>query len=82
MTEKTIKQVLVKKISKWIDTIKDENVKDAISKDLIITGGCFPSMIQNEIPKDFDCYFIMCPKLVSLCNVNVSVDYIDKYQKK
>jgi len=23
----------------------------------------------------------MCPKLVSLCNVNVSVDYINKYGK-
>lgn len=29
-----------------------------------------------------DCYFIVCPKLVSLCNINVSVDYINKYQKK
>jgi len=57
MLEKTIKQVLTKKINQWTDSITDESVVAAIKKDLIITGGCFTSMIQNEIPKDFDCYF-------------------------
>jgi len=57
MLEKTMKQILVKKVNSWLDTITDEAVKSAICKDIIITGGCFPSMIQNEVPKDFDCYF-------------------------
>jgi len=57
MLEKTIKQVITKKITKWLATITDEKVKKAIEKDLIITGGCFTSMIQNEAPNDFDCYF-------------------------
>ena len=57
MLEKTMKQVLVKKINSWIDTIDSDEVKKAIKDDLIITGGCFTSMIDNETPKDFDCYF-------------------------
>lgn len=57
MLEKTMKQVLTKKVNAWLETITDEKVKTAIQKDLIITGGCFTSMIQNELPKDYDCYF-------------------------
>ena len=57
MLERTMKQVLSKKVNAWLKTITDEEVVKAIKKDLIITGGCFTSMIQNEVPKDFDCYF-------------------------
>ena len=57
MLERTMKQVLSKKVNSWLKTITDEEVVKAIKKDLIITGGCFTSMIQNEVPKDFDCYF-------------------------
>jgi len=57
MLERTMKQVLSKKVNAWLKTINDEEVVKAIKKDLIITGGCFTSMIQNEVPKDFDCYF-------------------------
>lgn len=57
MLEKTMKQILTKKIDKWIGTIKDEKVVKATRKDLIITGGCFTSMLQNEEPNDYDCYF-------------------------
>lgn len=57
MLQKTMKQVLKKKVNSWLETVKDPSVKKAIEEDLIITGGCFPSMINNEVPKDFDCYF-------------------------
>ncbi len=57
MIEKTMKKVLIKKVKEWTDTIKDENVVKAIHEGLVITGGCFPSMIHNQAPKDFDCYF-------------------------
>jgi len=57
MLEKTMKQIIKKKIKQWIETIDDDKVKYAIEKDLIITGGCFTSMIQHETPNDFDCYF-------------------------
>lgn len=57
MLEKTMRQVLTKKINEWVGSITDREVQKSIQKDLIITGGCFTSMIQNEAPKDFDCYF-------------------------
>jgi hypothetical protein len=57
MLEKTMKQVLNKKINTWIQSIKDEKIKDIIDENLIITGGCFTSMIENNTPNDFDCYF-------------------------
>jgi len=57
MLEKTIKQILNKKIKNWIDSITDIEVKNLIKNNLIITGGCFTSMIVNEEPNDIDCYF-------------------------
>ena len=57
MLEKTMKQVLLKKIKQWTDSIEDVNVKEFIKKNIIVTGGCFTSFIQNEEPKDFDIYF-------------------------
>lgn len=57
MLEKTMKQIITKKIDKWLETITDETVVKVIKEDLIITGGCFTSFIQNEEPKDYDCYF-------------------------
>ena len=57
MQRKTIKQVLIKKINNFLESIDDNVVKGVIKKDIIISGGCFTSMLQNESPKDFDCYF-------------------------
>lgn len=57
MLEKTMKQIITKKVNEWKESVDDEEVKKVIDEDLIITGGCFTSMIQNEEPKDFDCYF-------------------------
>lgn len=57
MLEKTMKQVLIKKINKWLESVADTDVVDAIKKDLIVTGGCFTSFLQNEVPNDYDCYF-------------------------
>jgi len=57
MLEKTMKQVLTKKVKAWVASITDLEVQKAVNRDLIITGGCFTSMIQNEAPKDIDCYF-------------------------
>lgn len=57
MLEKTIKQVLDKKIEDWIESIWSTSLQQIVRENLIVTGGCFTSMINNEVPKDFDCYF-------------------------
>jgi len=57
MLETTIKNALDKKIKSWLYTIKDKELVEAIKKDLIISGGAITSMMQNEEPNDYDCYF-------------------------
>ena len=77
MLEKTMKQIITKKVNEWLETITDESVKDAIKKDLIITGGCFTSFIQNEQPKDYDCYFRTKETVVKVAKY-----YVDKWNEK
>jgi hypothetical protein len=57
MLTKTMNQILSKKVNHWLETITDEELRKEILNGLVITGGCFPSMIMNEEPKDYDCYF-------------------------
>ena len=73
MLEKTMKMVLTKKINSWLESITDESVVNAIKKDLIITGGCFTSMLQNETPKDFDCYFRTKETVLKVANYYVNL---------
>ena len=73
MLEKTMKQILNKKINDWFNTIEDDAVLAAIKKDLIITGGCFTSLIQNEKPNDFDCYFRTKETLLLVANYYVNI---------
>ena len=69
-----MKQIFTKKINEFISTIDDDSVKDAIKKDLIITGGAFTSMIDGDAPNDFDCYFRTKDTVLK-----VSQYYIDKW---
>lgn len=57
MLKKTMNKMLTKKVSDWLSSIKDDNIVKIIRDNLVITGGCFTSMILNEQPKDYDCYF-------------------------
>lgn len=52
-----IKKELGEKISEWIDTIDDKNVREAVIADTIITGGSIASMLLGEPVNDFDVYF-------------------------
>lgn len=68
MQEKTIKTVIHKKINDWMDSLQDyltektskeeaiKTVKD-IRKNIIVTGGSIPSLMENQTPKDYDVYF-------------------------
>ena len=57
MQTKIIKAVLKKKVSDWISSIDDENVKKLVKENTIITGGSIVSLLLNEKPKDYDIYF-------------------------
>lgn len=54
---KTIKAILTKKVSKWIDSIEDKDLQVLVKRDTIVTGGAIASMLQGEEVNDFDIYF-------------------------
>jgi hypothetical protein len=54
---KTIKAVIRKKVDAWIASIENEALRDQVSKNTIVTGGCIASMLLNEPVNDFDIYF-------------------------
>ncbi|MEG0396765.1 MAG: hypothetical protein RR612_08565, partial [Oscillospiraceae bacterium] len=57
MNNKNIARHLRNKIDDWLKTIKDDDIKSIISKNVIITGGAIVSLLNGEQPKDYDCYF-------------------------
>ncbi len=54
---RTIKKIIRGKLRAWMNTIDDVELKAAISKDVIVTGGAIASMLLGEEVKDFDIYF-------------------------
>lgn len=57
MQNKTIKKVLNKKISEWLDSIDDQVLRVRIGQNLIVTGGSIASMMMGDKINDFDFYF-------------------------
>lgn len=57
MKKKIINKIIAAKIKNWTDSIEDESVREAVKKDVIVTGGCICSMLLNESISDFDVYF-------------------------
>jgi hypothetical protein len=53
----SIKKDLHKKITDWIASIADPNVRDLARKHTIVTGGSIASMLLGEQVNDFDVYF-------------------------
>jgi len=76
MLERTIKQVVRKKVDDWLSTVPDD-LEKVIRDNLIITGGCFTSMMQNETPHDYDCYFRTKEAVLAVANY-----YVDKWNEK
>jgi len=57
MKAKTIKAVLQKKFDDFCESITDEELREHIQKNSVITGGCIASMLLREDINDFDVYF-------------------------
>jgi len=57
LKKKTIKSILRNKINAWLETIKDDALRDVCKKEVIVTGGCIASMLLGEDVNDFDVYF-------------------------
>jgi len=52
-----IKRELKSKITEWLESIDNEDVRKAAKKDVIVTGGAICSMLLGEPVNDFDLYF-------------------------
>jgi hypothetical protein len=57
MKPKTIKAIVDKKFTQWVNSITDENVRKMVSDNTILTGGSIASMLLNEDVNDYDFYF-------------------------
>lgn len=57
MNRKVIKSILSAKFNDWVKTIDDEQVRDLVKKNTIITGGAIASLLLKEKVKDYDIYF-------------------------
>lgn len=57
MKKKTIKLVIKRKLNEWFNSIEDEEVRELVKKNTIVTGGCIASMLLKEQVNDFDIYF-------------------------
>ena len=44
---KTMNKIIGRKLNEWLESITDKALRDIIRENIVITGGCFPSMIQN-----------------------------------
>ena len=53
--KKTIEKTISKKIAEWLKTIPDE-LQELVKNDYIVTGGAICSMLQGDLPNDYDVY--------------------------
>lgn len=77
MNSKHIKQHLNKKMEDWISSIDDEDVKQAIKGNAIVTGGALVSLLTGDEVKDYDVYFRTKESLISVANY-----YVTKWNKE
>lgn len=56
MKVKTIKKVIIKKLTEWLDSITDEVLRKEVRENLVLSGGSITSMLLKEPVNDFDIY--------------------------
>lgn len=77
MKAKTIKRLLNKKHKEFVESIKDEKVKELVDKNAIITGGSIVSMLLDEEVNDYDYYFTNKETALAVANY-----FVEQFNKK
>ena len=54
--KKTIELTIREKIKGWLGSIEDIALRDDVKKHYIVTGGAITSMLQGDLPNDYDIY--------------------------
>lgn len=57
MNSKNIAKSLNAKLNDWCRCIEDEEIKEIIEENAIVTGGAIVSLLNGEKPNDYDIYF-------------------------
>jgi len=57
MNKKIISKILYRKFNTFLSSIDDQNVRNLVSKNTIITGGSIANMLIGEKINDYDLYF-------------------------
>lgn len=57
LNSKNIAKKLNHKLTDWISNIDNEEIKETIKKNAIVTGGALVSLLNGEEPNDYDIYF-------------------------
>lgn len=73
---KTIKKILQKKHDEFVASIEDEQVRNLVAKNSIITGGSITSLLLGEKVHDFDYYFTTGETALAVTNY-----YVDKFNE-
>lgn len=66
MQVKTIAKNIEKKLTEWLNTITDEELRKEVKKNILVSGGSITSMFLNEKINDFDIYMMDRNVLISL----------------
>lgn len=72
MKKKTINTVVCKKFDELLASISDEQVRELIKTNTIITGGSITSMLLKEDVNDFDLYFTNKETVLAVAHYYVS----------
>lgn len=57
MNKKNISKALSAKLDRWVDSIKDPEIKLLVKDNAIVTGGALVSLLNGEPANDYDVYF-------------------------
>lgn len=76
MNRRIINSIISKKFKSFLDSIEDEKVKELVSKNSIITGGCIASMFLKEKVNDYDIYLRDAKTTLA-----VTKHYVDMFNK-
>lgn len=82
--KKTIASIIDRKIKHWVKTINNEQLRERILNDYIVTGGSIVSMLHGELPNDFDVYFQTPEVALDVANyylTNAGSSFNDKAKK-
>jgi len=77
MNTKNIKRHLNKKLSDWIRSIDNEEVRKAVVENTIITGGALVSLLIGEQVNDYDVYFRTKESCIAIAGY-----YVKKWNEK